>query len=169
MKNEVTPSDYDRSEYLKKKIYKAFSDGDFAMAKAFINIQLDFLESARINWNHGNLKHQCYTYLGLMNVQEGDIEAAKVNLLKSIDVNRTPQLKTFGPMMILAQKLLEEGERDTVLLYLSKCGKVWNFIFSFYKLSKWKSRINRDEIPDFGIHSNLYLHDHEKVSLHQSG
>ena len=37
----------------------------------------------------------------------------------------SPQLNSFGPIMSLAEELLEQGEPDTVLEFFAECRKFW--------------------------------------------
>ena len=58
-------------------------------------------------------------------LQAGDVEEAKRRLLAAGKTSGSPALRSFGPNMALAEKLLEKGERDVVLEYFELCKKFW--------------------------------------------
>jgi hypothetical protein len=66
--------------------------------------------------------HSAHIVLGHVALQTGDLAAAQRHLLAAADVSgRDPVLRTYGPDLELAQALLEEGLRESVLEYL----KTW--------------------------------------------
>ncbi|WP_235299614.1 hypothetical protein [Portibacter marinus] len=166
MKTNQVYSNFEKTQYLKNKIFDAFLDGDYPMARAFVSVMLNLAEVEKGEWNYSNLIHISHTYLGLIHLAEENIEEAKKNLLKSINFKiGSPQLKSFGPNMMLAEQLLKVGEKEVVLEYLKKSGKIWYFIFSFYRLNKWRNQIRNNEIPDFGVNQNLHLMKQENLNL----
>ncbi len=72
-------------------------------------------------------------------------------MLKAGDTPGSPQLDSFGPNMTLAKELLEKGDQQTVLQYLTLCGKFWKMDNG--RLARWSETIRAGKIPDFG--SNL--------------
>jgi len=157
----------DFEEFTKKKnqIFKSFQNNDYSTCKSFIEEQLSITKQVEANWNKGNSLHICYTYLGLIAIEENKIEEAKEFLLLSGEISGSPQLKSFGPNMLLAKKLLELGANEEVILYLKKCSKFWYLIFSFWKLRKWKSKIKSGKIPDFGANLRMYLGYQEEIRV----
>jgi hypothetical protein len=63
--------------------------------------------------------------LGLVALRQGSVANAKQYLLESGKTTGSPQLDSFGPDFTLAKELLQKGERETVLEYLSLCRKFW--------------------------------------------
>lgn len=99
-------------------------------------------ESYGKNVHHGNL------ILGRIALQAGDTEEAKTRLLLAGGTPGYCTLNSFGPNMMLAQELLEHGERTAVLSYLELCKTFWKS--SRGRLEQWATVINNGEIPDFG-------------------
>ncbi|MDP8219044.1 MAG: hypothetical protein P9M03_10000, partial [Candidatus Theseobacter exili] len=82
------------------------------------------------------------------------VEEAKKRLMDAGRTPGSPQLKTFGPNMILAKDFLEQGEDEVVLQYFDRCKRFWWSIFSFFKIRKWKKLVRKGLMPDFGSHMN---------------
>ncbi|MCS6829671.1 MAG: hypothetical protein RMM08_02220 [Armatimonadota bacterium] len=93
--------------------------------------------------------HAAHTVLGKVALGRGDIEAAKNHLLDSARVEGSPVLSSFGPDFTLARALLERGERQTVLEYLSLCERFW--VCGRDRLAKYRHIIERGGMPDFGF------------------
>lgn len=100
--------------------------------------------------------HASNIILGLISLDEGNITNAKEYLLAAGQFNgRTDSsLLTWGPNMLLAKKLLEHGERETVIQYFDSCAKFWEKENG--RLEKWKNIVNEGGMPDFGA-SVLYV------------
>lgn len=100
-------------------------------------------------WRLAMAIHISNTVLGLVAVDEGDIDAAKDYLLASgtVDVG-SPTLMSFGPNMLLAKRLIEKGERETVIKYFDLCSKFWKKENG--RLGKWKNIVQSGGTPDFG-------------------
>jgi hypothetical protein len=62
----------------------------------------------------------------------------------------SPQLRTFGPNMSLALALVQRGQKQAVVDYLSMCGKFWE---NQDRLAEWTRDIESGRVPNFG--SNL--------------
>ena len=62
----------------------------------------------------------------------------------------SPQLDSFGPNMLLAQELLQAGERDAVLRSIDVCARDWQFDAG--ASWAWKRIIRDGGIPNFGAH-----------------
>ncbi len=123
----------------------------------------DLLDSLEIlikaedpKWLQSNLKHAVRTYKGLVCLEQGQIEQAKHYLLKSLDFASSPQIHSFGPNFLLAEKLIEVGETTAVLDYLDHVKGVWSLIFRWRKLRRWRKEIIHGIKPKFG--ANLYYH-----------
>ena len=58
-------------------------------------------------------------------LSQDDIEGAGSYLLIAGSTPGSPQLDSFGPDFVLAKKLLERGEKETVLRYFDRKHSVW--------------------------------------------
>ena len=83
-------------------------------------------------------------------MREGDKKLAGTDLLKAADVAGSPPLSSFGPNMMLAKELLENGHKAVVLKYFAACGKFW----ADESLKDWKKEVMDGAIPDFGANEN---------------
>jgi len=97
----------------------------------------------------GSATHTGNMVLGLIALESDDIEKAKEHLLAAGHViGNPPTLTSFGPDMLLAKKLIEKGERETVVQYFDLCANFWKRENA--KLEKWKNVVEQGGIPDFG-------------------
>jgi hypothetical protein len=102
--------------------------------------------------------HVSKTVLGLIAVDESDINAAKDYLLASGEVvGDPPGLEGFGPNMLLAKRLVEKNERETVIKYFDLCSKFWKDDRG--RLEKWKDIVHNGGTPNFGPNNDYYIED----------
>jgi hypothetical protein len=94
-----------------------------------------------------DLLHDIHTTLGRAALLRDDVEEAKHQLIAAAAVDGSPVLKSFGPNMALAKELLDKGERDTVLNYLSACAAFWKDP----RLQQWIASVSDGRTPDFGV------------------
>lgn len=160
IKNDLKP--LDRFYLLSKLAPAAFATGDIKLAERYsIELQTAWREvKVRIPFDYAEpklAKHISHTLLGLIALEGGNLDKAKENLLASGElVGRSyPTLATFGPNMLLAKKLLESGERETVLQYLDSCSGFWRMEDG--RLERWKTIIKQGGMPDFGSNTRYYL------------
>jgi TonB family protein len=99
-------------------------------------------------WNNGNAVHDGNIVRGLVALRSGNIQLATKDLIEAGKTTGSPQLDSFGPNLILANELLEKGERDAVLEYLTLCRSFWKMGSS--KLDAWINIIRAGGKPDFG-------------------
>jgi TonB family protein len=99
-------------------------------------------------WNEGNAVHDGNIVRGLVALRSGSIQLAAQDLIEAGKTKGSPQLNSFGPNMTLARELLEKGERDTVVEYLTLCKKFWTMGSS--RLDQWITTIRAGGTPDFG-------------------
>ncbi len=81
----------------------------------------ELLDTAPKQHQTGNAIHDGNVVLGLVAIQKDNVDKAKEYLLKAGKTAGAPNLNSFGPNMLLAKKLLEKGEKDTVLEYFTEC------------------------------------------------
>ncbi len=144
-------NDYERFVILNIVAKAAFSAGHYEKAKVYAAELLDVASQYKDDWNYGNAIHDGHLVLGRIAVKNGDLDKAKTHLLSAGKTPGSPQLKTFGPNMYLANDLLEAGEKETVLEYFRDCKKFWEM--NDGRLDSWIASIKGGGKPYFG--SNL--------------
>ncbi|WP_116124682.1 hypothetical protein [Lewinella sp. IMCC34183] len=144
--------------HLGRRLLRAYARKDYLAVNSIAQDYLQAAEQHRNSSHYGNAIHQANTLLGLVHLQEGDVERAATCLLDSARTPGSPQLTAFGPNMLLAAGLLEAGERHSVLRYLKECRKLWKL--SFGSLWRWRRQILRGGSPDFGANLS-YLTDYK--------
>ncbi|MGB3800120.1 MAG: hypothetical protein WA952_09925 [Lewinella sp.] len=143
---------------LGRRLLRAYAKRDYYTVSSMALIYLDEAENNRDSWNYGNAIHQANTLLGLVELQNGRIDRATDYLLSSAQTPGSPQLTTFGPNMLLADRLLALGQRRAVVKYLKQCRRLWRL--SFGTLLKWRWQILRGYTPNFGANLS-YLTDYK--------
>ncbi len=103
--------------------------------------------AARGKSRDGNAVHDAHVVLGRVALHRGDIDAAKVHLLKAGMTPGSPVLGSFGPNMSLARDLLEAGETETVLQYFDECRGFW--VHHRDTLDEWTTIVERGGMPEF--------------------
>lgn len=137
---------------LRRLCWQHFDNSRFCDAKLFANKLLKFTDSPELPESlrrDANAIHCANTVLGLISLEDRDIASAKFFLQNSISVNTSPQMRSFGPNLSLAQSLLESGERQIVIDFLAACGVFWDLGSS--RLENWILEIENGGIPDFRV------------------
>ena len=98
--------------------------------------------------NYGEAVFYGNMVLGQVALRNGDAAGAKNYLIASGKTPGGPGLNSFGPNMSLAKELLERGERDAMLEFLSLCGTFWKSGNS--RLEAWSATVRGGGIPEFG-------------------
>ncbi len=101
--------------------------------------------------------HQIHTFLGLVEVADENISAAKQHLLDSISNFNSFALQERGPNLLLAKRLLEVGEKEVVLTFFEKVDAEWKGRLQRGNTAGWEKEISEGSIPDFGKNLDLYL------------
>ena len=127
---------------------EAFSDGKFSEAQQYANELSILTPKFKGNWNYGNAVQDSNLILGRIALKEGNIEKAKGHLIEAGKSPGSPQMDTFGPNMSLAKDLLEKGEKETVIEYLTLCKSFWEM--NDGRLDEWIVLVKADRIPNFG-------------------
>lgn len=123
-------------------------EGKIGEANAYAKELLDLAPKYRDSWDYGNVIHRAHIALGRIALRRNNINEAKEQLLKAGRISGSPQLRSFGPNMLLAKELLEKGERNVVLEYIDLCSQFWTSDKA--KIKIWQDIIRRGRIPDFG-------------------
>ena len=103
-------------------------------------------------WAFGNRIHDGNLILGRIALREGNLEEAKNRLVAAGTTPGAPNLNSFGPNMMLAKELLDQGEQDVVFKYFYLCSRFWDSERAREKMSRWRDQIKAGQIPDFGGH-----------------
>ena len=127
----------------------ALEAGDAGKAAAYADELLAAAPQYPSDWNYGNALHDGHTVLGRLALRQGDIAKAREQLLASARTPGSPQLRSFGPTMRLASELLEKGEKDAVIEYLTLCRDFWPT--GATSLSTWSQAVRDGRTPDFGL------------------
>lgn len=139
---------YQQYIILPKLSKTAIEVSEFSKAKNYANQLLRIADGYRNDWNYGNAIHDANIALGMVSLNNNSGEEAKEYLLKAGHAPASPQLKTFGPSMILADALLKKGETEVVIEYLQLIKKVWEHDDG--RIDSWISAIKGGGMPYFG-------------------
>ena len=132
----------------------AYSAGRNDQAKQYAEELLLTVKAAERENRHvpniiGVAIHVSNSVLGLISIDDGKtVEAANYLLASGRVFGNPPDPIHFGPDMLLAKRLLEKGDRATVIQYFDLCANFWKH--AAY-LEPWKKAVQQGEIPNFGI------------------
>jgi len=121
--------------------------GKIDAARQWAREELKLATRFRGDWHYGNAIHDGHMVLGRIALREGNLAAARRELIEAGKTPGSPQLDSYGPNMSLAKDLLERNETDVVEEYLKLCGSFWDHK---EKLRRWKAVVSRGGVPDFG-------------------
>jgi tetratricopeptide (TPR) repeat protein len=85
--------------------------------------------------------HDSNDVLGRIALHEQKLQEAKDYLLRAAETSGGGILSKIGPRMLLAQALLDRGERDAVIEYLQKIKVPWQY--SSLQLDQWITAIRK--------------------------
>ncbi len=157
-----------RFHQLGESMAQAYQDRKFQELQKLALEYLKLATQYKSDWNYGNAIHQANIYMGLMALEKNNIDEASSFLIKAGQTPGSPQLNNFGPNMLLAKKLLEKGERNSVLIYIDQCKNFWRLLFRMGRIKKWKKKIKQGEIPDFRAHLFYHLRYPAKATKDES-
>jgi hypothetical protein len=112
---------------------------------------------------YGFVMHITTTYLGLIALKKNEIELAKEHLINSLLVPTSPYLKSAGPNMLVAKKLLALGETDVVSDYIKLCEANWGFPLRIFYIGKWKRALKKGKTPDFKHYTDIHIKHFQKL------
>jgi hypothetical protein len=127
---------------------EAYSEGEYSDAKKYADELSALVPKFKGNWNYGNAIQDYNLILGRIALREGQIEKAKDYLIGAGKSPGSPQMDTFGPNMSLAKDLLEKGEKEVVIEYLTLCKSFWEM--NDGRLDEWIVLVKAGRIPNFG-------------------
>ena len=129
----------------------AVAAGEHQKAREFAE---SMLRNPEAGWDHGNRIHHGNLTLGQIALADGDVAEAKERLIMAGMTPGSPVLGSFGPNMLLAKELLEQGETTVVLKYFELCSKFWNSENARNQLISWSALVEQGIVPDFGGNLN---------------
>lgn len=135
----------------------AVNCGEIEKAKLYADRLLELVDQHLGNWNYSNSIYEAHTALGRIALREGDIERAKEHLLKSVSSSGSPQLDSFGPDMVLAQELLNAGEKEIIYEFFFRVHIFWKSEC----IEIWANQIRNGIIPDL---SNKFIPESERYT-----
>lgn len=145
LKDPNSISGSEKHMILKDLTWKEYNAGNFEVAEKYSRELLRINNVIEENWNHGNAIHHAHTIIGLVRFDDEDIDSAKNHLVKSSKTTGSPQLDSFGPTFLLAQKMVEAGESESCEKFLNNCSQFWKMDNG--RIAEWLKEIERGEIP----------------------
>ena len=145
---ENAKNEQERFYALGRAAKNAFTKGNYPVAKKYAEELASLTPKYKKDWNYGNSIQDSNLVLGRLALHDGNVAAAKSFLLEAGKSPGSPQMNSFGPNVSLAKDLLEKGEKDTVIEYLTSCKKFWEMEGG--KIDTWIKLIKDGKIPDFG-------------------
>lgn len=131
---------------LEDQIDAAYQSKDHGKAQELAHEHLQLAAIYRCNWNYGNAIHNTNQILGLISLENGDIDAAAQFLLLAGKSTGSPQLNTFGPQLILANELLKQGRVAEVKTYLQDIKSFWEGDRG--RVDAWLTALDKGDQPD---------------------
>ena len=143
-------SEHERWLALKDLAFFEVDKGKLDEAQAYANELLALAQKYKNDPFYGNALHIGHISLGRIALKRNNISEATKQMLEAGRTPGSPELRDFGPNMLLAQELFQKGQKDAVLEYIGLCGKFWKSD----KIKFWQDTIKQNGIPDFD--SNLF-------------
>ena len=120
-----TRRDHCRFYMISTQMERAYRKDRLQRAEKLSHEYLSLADRFAHDWNYGNAVHDANQILGLIRLREGNVDAAKLYLLRAGLTPGSPQLDSFGPNMVLARELLQRGERLVVAEYVDLVAAFW--------------------------------------------
>jgi len=135
--------------------------GDYVRADRYV-------QNARVFDPHSWELYNLCVVEGLIALNAGKLDEAIRCLVASINACQANEYASLAcsvraPNLVLAEKLLERGERYRIQEHLTGCKNVWQFLGPH--IEKWVSLIERGEKPDFQASRILRAMEHPAVRL----
>jgi hypothetical protein len=146
---------YARLLGLRSAAERALWREDLDDAESLARELLSLAERYRADWYYGNAIHHGHSLLGRVELKRNRLGPAIEHLHEAGKTPGSPQLNSFGPNMVLAQELLELGEKEAVLKYCELCRAFWSAqasitLWGYHPLDGWTKAIEEGDRPDFG-------------------
>ncbi len=139
---------HDRFLMLPKVAKTAVEIQDYSKAKKYADELLVLAKVYSNDLDQGNAIHDANIVLGMVALDNNQVEEANIFLLKAGKTKRSTLLSTYGPNMMLAKALLARGEKNVVIEYLGSLKHVWED--NNGRLDSWIAAIKGGGEPYFG-------------------
>ena len=136
-----------RSMFLRPLAESMIEVGDLASADSLASAALENL-GALDPRERGNLEYDMNEILGRVALRRGDRAGAVAFLMRAGQTEGSPQLRSFGPRLVLARELLEVGERAAVLDFLDAVAGFWQGADAEASLANARHSIETGRVPD---------------------
>ena len=143
----AVPTDTAAFPHLRSAIDRAWVAERYDLVRKQAEQYLALADAHKDHWNYGNALHHGNLYLGLLAHREGDLDRAQDYLLRSAATPGSPQLNSFGPNTLLADRLLAAGRREAARQFLERCRAFWSPQLA--QIDSWLEALDRGEHPDF--------------------
>lgn len=128
-----------------------------------------YIQEAHSLYPESPERHDLSTLTGLVNLIEGKVGEARLDLIESVLVC---QENDYARLMCgarsfnlqLGSELLQRGENEVVVEYLSECKKVW--VYEASRIESWIGAIKNGSDPDFFAPSIRKALDSSASKLH---
>ncbi|MBX9771996.1 MAG: hypothetical protein K2X29_11525, partial [Candidatus Obscuribacterales bacterium] len=137
-------------KHLRRLARAAFEANDLALAEKSAQDVLAAASIEKHSWDFGNAIHHGNIVLGLVALRKNRIPEACNHLLLAGKTCGSPQLNSFGPDFVLAERLLAAGESSCVKEYLTSCRTFWSG--HEHIIDEWISLVERGGKPRFNKH-----------------
>jgi tetratricopeptide (TPR) repeat protein len=154
-------SAYRKLLWLDDLAWKAYTAGDHGKAEGHACTILDFhakLPEAERDGTPCDSIHNAYLVMGSIALDKGDIQGAIENLIASVTQPHPSPGNRLTPDMTLAKRLLEIGDRDSVLRYIEISAAICNGSKERDKRRGWIAAIKKGRTPKFERFTD-YKHD----------
>ncbi len=142
--------DYQRYILLDTAARAAMQLKQFNKASSYASELLNLASRYSTDWNYASALHHSRIILGLIAVHDDDIDTAKRYLLAAGNAPASDILNQNRPDFELAQALLDKGEKQTVIRYLTMTRKLWPDGIAL--IENWLQRLDKNDtvrlIPD---------------------
>ena len=135
--------------YLPEIVKAAWYAEDITELEKLAGDMKNILENNPLGYQ-GALIFWSNTAYGMLAVQRKDYKTAANYLLKSAETPGSSKLNSFGPNMLLAQAVLEHGDKESVLKFFSLCERFWKI--GKKQMQRWIKDMNLGDKPNFGAH-----------------
>ncbi len=145
---QLDPTPAERGVLLSGLADLAYEIGNDQAASSFAKqwIGLASSESASLGESGvANAIHDGNDLLGRIALRQGNVAAAKNHLLLAASTPGSSRMAMLGPRMLLAQELLDRGERGVVVEYLQKVKTFWKRAGPV--LDEWSQSIQQGKAP----------------------
>ena len=141
-----------RKDALSRAAKAAYFLGDTPRAQKLAEESLSVADGLKGTWSYGNAIHDANLVLGLIALDDSEVENAESYLLAAGATPGSPHLNSFGPNTTLAKRLLDIGRAATVLRYLEACVAFWEG--GRLNLENWPVLIRDGRSPN--LMANMY-------------